>query len=249
MLSPNWHAPKNIGAVMTSRLRTHPCAAQFSKGDYAGLNLADHVGDSAAQVAANRAWLAAELNLPSAPLWLQQMHQSDAINYQFAYDGICADAAVAKGTGVLAIMSADCLPVLFCDVKGRAIGAAHAGWRGLLAGVLENTVALMGTRHHEVLAWLGVAIGAHHFEVGEEVRSQFVAIQPAAARCFVPISQNQYRADLYQLARLRLETIGITQIYGGEYCSYQNRNFYSHRRASHQGKAATGRMAALIWYK
>lgn len=247
MIIPNAPLPLNMRACQT--VREPEPELTFSSGDYQGLNLGAHVGDDAAQVERNRAWLQQTLKLPQEPLWLQQVHGNRVVNLQFCADNPEADGAVAHGCGVLAILTADCLPVLFWDVKGRSIGAAHAGWRGLLNGVLENTIAAMDQRPHEIVAWLGAAIGAQSFEVGEEVRAAFMQIQPAAVTAFAPIGDHKYLADIYALARLRLATAGIRWIYGGEYCSYQDPRFYSYRRACHQNVQATGRMASLIWFR
>ena len=141
-------------------------------------------------------------------------------------------------------MTADCLPVLFCDMRGKAIAAAHAGWRGLLNGVLENTVSAMGDRPHMVMAWLGPAIGPQAFEVGAEVVQAFVAEQAGAAACFTQTDDRHWLADIYALARLRLQMVGVRDIYGGEHCSFSAaEKFYSYRR-----DGQTGRMASLIWY-
>ncbi len=235
---PDWPAPAGVHARVTTR------AGGASVGPWQGLNLGSHVGDDPAHVALNRAWLRS--HLPSDPLWLNQTHGVDCVVAETALAGCSADASVSFSAGhVCAVLTADCLPVLFCSRDGKAVGAAHAGWRGLLAGVLENTVRQMHVPSADVLAWLGPAIGPQTFEVGSEVRAAFVAHDPAAASAFAPKGKDgdKWLADIYQLARQRLQAAGITQIYGGEFCTVSDpQRFYSYRR-----DGTTGRMASLIW--
>ena len=206
-------------------------------------NLGDHVGDDAAQVAENRARL--RVQLPAEPAWLKQIHGATVVDA--GSDVLTADASVTRQAGcVCAVLTADCLPVLFCDRAGRVVAAAHAGWRGLAQGVLEATVAAMQVPPGEVLAWMGAAIGPHAFEVGDDVRLAFVTQHPEAAAAFVPDPSGvpgKWLADIYQLARIRLNRVGVHAIYGGGRCTFNEADrFYSYRR-----DGVTGRMASLIW--
>lgn len=233
---PDWPAPSQVQALSTLR------AEGVSVGVYQGLNLGEHVGDSPIDVAQNRGLLREDL--PSEPHWLQQVHRTTVAYADNLQERVEADAAIAtKPNIVCAVMTADCLPVLFCAQDGSVVGAAHAGWRGLLAGVLEETVAAMAHPPAEIMAWLGPAIGPQAFEVGSEVRAAFVADMPAAASAFRGAGANKWMADIYALARLRLRQMGVTQIYGGDFCTYSDaERFYSYRR-----DGVTGRMASLIW--
>jgi YfiH family protein len=205
--------------------------------------LATHVEDDAEDVAQNRLLLKQALHLPAEPQWLQQTHSTRVIDLQHnnSRDG---DAAVSRTAGqVVAVLTADCLPVLFCDDAGSEVAAAHAGWRGLLNGVLEQTVASLQSKPQGLLAWLGPAIGPQHFEVGSEVRQQFVEHDPQADQCFKANRPGHYLADLYSLARQRLKKLGITHICGGELCTFsQADRFFSYRR-----EKMTGRQACLIY--
>ncbi len=242
-LSPNWPAPPTIHAFMTTRM------GGVSRPPYDGFNLAAHVGDDPVAVAENRRLLRA--HLPAEPLWLTQVHGTAVAEAGRDDPGVVADAAVARAAGqVCVVLTADCLPVLLCDERGSVVAAAHAGWRGLLAGVLEATVRAMGIGPARLMAWLGPAIGPEAFEVGEEVRQAFVAHDPLAATAFRPALPGtldelprKWLADLYALARLRLEQVGVERVYGGEGCTFKERQrFFSYRR-----DGRTGRMAALIW--
>lgn len=233
---PDWPAPARVHALQTTR------AGGMSRAPYASFNLGTHVGDDAAAVAANRRQLASRL--PGEPLWLEQVHGCAVVVAEQAAGTLRADAAVARQAGtVCAVMTADCLPLLLCDAAGSVVAAAHAGWRGLADGVIEATLRAMQVDAAQVLAWLGPAIGPQAFEVGGEVREQFVAHQVQAAQAFVPTTPGKWRADLYQLARLRLQAAGVQQVYGGEYCTHGDaERFFSYRR-----DGQTGRMATLIW--
>jgi polyphenol oxidase len=236
-ITPDWPAPANVCALATTR------SGGVSAGAYASLNLGDHVGDAADAVARNRALLRA--HLPKEPLWLAQVHATNV-----ATDHACgtpqADASVARrADAVCAVLTADCLPLLLCDRAGTVVGAAHAGWRGLAAGVIATTVAAMEADPATLLAWLGPAIGPNAFEVGDEVRATFLAHDEAAASAFTPHAPGKWLADIYQLARQRLADSGVTQVYGGDFCTYSDgARFFSYRR-----DGITGRMAALIWLK
>ena len=232
--APDWPAPPNVRACVTER---------GSAGRYGTLNLALHVGDDADAVAANRARLRAALDLRSEPRWLEQVHGTRVVDLD-RESGVQADAAVTREPGVVCVvMTADCLPVLLCDREGNQVGVAHAGWRGLLSGVLPAAVAAFGSKPHDLLAWLGPAIGQAAYEVGAEVRDAFVARSPAADRRFLRNARGRWQADLYGLARDSLGAAGVESVHGGGFCTYtQAERFFSHRR-----EAPCGRMATLIW--
>ena len=235
---PDWPAPENVKALQTTR------NGGVSRAPYGSLNLGDHVGDVPLAVARNRMLL--EPLLPSEPVWLKQMHGTVVVN---AHDADCrpeADACVSAHAGaVCVVMTADCLPVLLCDEQGSTVGAVHAGWRGLCDGVIEQTVCAMHVQPAALMAWLGPAIGSRKFEVGDEVRAAFIAKQPQAVAAFVASASGKWLADIYQLARLRLNVLGITRVYGGSLCTCTDHTrFFSYRR-----DGATGRMGAFIWLR
>lgn len=234
-LLPGWPAPTNVRACVTTR------AGGVSQAPFDGLNLGDHVGDDPAAVAANRARLVEALGC--RPAWLQQVHSPDAVEAD-PRQVPTADASWTATPGTAcAVLTADCLPALFCDRAGTRVAAAHAGWRGLAGGVLENTVAALGGEPDELLVWLGPAIGPQSFEVGAEVREAFVAQHAEAERAFVPSANaGKYLADLYSLARIRLAAIGVTAVHGGGLDTFSDPRFFSYRRA-----ARTGRFASLVW--
>lgn len=237
-LAADWPAPGHIRAGTT--LRT----GGISGAPFGQLNLGAHTGDAPAAVNANRARLATALALPAEPGWLEQIHGTTVADLDAGHAGP-ADAAVAsRANRVAAVLTADCLPVVLCDAGGTCWAAAHAGWRGLAAGVLEATVAALAAEPGELLAWMGPAIGPENFEVGAEVRGAFVSRGAEYAPMFTPGAKSgKYQADIYGLARLRLETAGVTRIFGGGLCTVADpARFYSYRR---DGK--TGRMATLIW--
>lgn len=233
---PEWPAPARVRAMITTR------AGGVSRDAYASLNLGDHVGDDAAAVAQNRARIA--VHLPDAPLWLRQVHGTDIADARSARSGCEADASIAREPGrVLAVLTADCLPVLLADDTGRAIAVAHAGWRGLAAGVIERTVNALSLEPARLLAYLGPAIGPGAFEVGDDVRQAFLAADADAAAAFVPGTTGKWYANLYLLARQRLARLGTARVFGGEFCTHREADrFFSHRR-----DRVTGRMASLIW--
>jgi YfiH family protein len=214
-----------------------------SGGPYASLNLGDHVGDEPAAVAENRRRLREVLALPAEPLWLEQVHGTDVARCGGPARPL-ADAAVALEPGqVCAVMVADCLPVLLADRGGTCVAAAHAGWRGLAAGVLEATVAALPAEPSQIVAWLGPAVGPEAFEVGPEVRDAFLAADEAAGEAFRPGMGDRWLADVYRLARQRLARVGVTDLHGGGLCTVSDpARFFSYRR-----DGATGRMAALVW--
>lgn len=241
LIVPDWPAPANVHAFVTTR------AGGVSAGPYASLNLGDHVGDDPAAVAENRRRLGP--HLPAAPVWLRQVHGircRDAQVLSSAGDTppAEADAAFARAPGIVcAVLTADCLPVLLCDDAGGVVAAAHAGWRGLAAGVLESTVAAMEASGENLMAWLGPAIGPDNFEVGGEVRAAFVAHDPVATAAFIPHTPGKWLCDIYLLARQRLATLGIRRVTGADFCTANDQqHFYSYRR-----DGITGRMASLIW--
>jgi YfiH family protein len=236
--APDWRTPPNVRAWVTER------AGGTSRGLYSTLNLAGHVGDEVAAVAANRARLRATLGLPSEPEWLTQVHGRRVLDLDAGDARGEADGAVTGRPGVVcAVLTADCLPVLICSADGGRIGVAHAGWRGLAAGVLPAAVAAVGGDPGGVSAWLGPAISAAAYEVGDEVRAAFTTTDPAAAACFRRNPGGRWQADLYALARLSLAAAGVSQIGGGGFCTFGNPSrFFSHRR-----EAPCGRMATLIW--
>lgn len=247
--------PANVGALMTTR-RGGVSPAPYDDGQGGGgLNLGTHVGDAPHHVAANRAALSAVL--PQEPIWMSQVHGIAVANVDQIRPGDVpeADAAVARRPGaVCTVMTADCLPVLFCDAAGTMVGAAHAGWRGLAGGVLEQTVQTMRDGGAgEIIAWLGAAIGPAKFEVGEEVLQAFVAraADPAMEQLLrsafraIDGKPGKHLADIYKLARCLLQAVGVQKIAGGEYCTVSNSGrFYSYRR-----DGVTGRQASLIWIK
>lgn len=236
VMVPDWPAPANVRALQT--LRT----GGFSPAPWNSLNLGDHVGDDPAHVAANRAALRAQL--PAEPLWLNQVHGNATVEGKNWPESKTADASFSRQPGtVCAVMTADCLPVLFCDRAGTVVAAAHAGWRGLLGGVLEATMASMAMPADQLLAWLGPAIGPQAFAVGNEVRAAFVADDAGAGACFVPNASGKWLADIYGLARRRLQRAGVPSVFGGDLCTVSDpERFFSYRR-----DGVTGRQASLIW--
>ena len=248
---PDWHAPKNVRSAIS--LRT----GGVSEAPFNSNNLALHVEDNSGHVLANRQALVTALNLPSDPLWLDQVHGTDIVygsNIQSvpkaqgvpSADGSYTD----NGNIVCAVLTADCLPVLLCNQSGTQVAAVHAGWRGLCNGILRDTVQTFAQDGNQVMAYLGPAIGPQVFEVGAEVLEAFLAKaqnaehQQAIKVAFVPSSTGRkYLADLYALARAELAACGVTGVYGGKYCTFsQSEQFYSYRR-----DVKTGRNASLIW--
>jgi hypothetical protein len=237
----DWPAPPGVRALSTLRGDARSGA---SKAPYGCFNLGDHVGDDPAAVDENRRRLKVEAGLPGEPYWLSQVHGIRVVDLDSPAAAGPADAAIARGSAkVCAILTADCLPVVFATDSGDAVAAAHAGWRGLAAGVIEATVHAMGVPPGSLVAWLGPAIGPKHFEVGTEVRDAFLAGDPKAAEGFEPNARGRFMADLMLLARRRLQGLGVSRIYGGGECTFsQADRYYSHRR-----DGITGRQATLIW--
>ncbi|MFN7288605.1 MAG: peptidoglycan editing factor PgeF [Burkholderiales bacterium] len=252
MIQVDWPAPARVRVLSTTRQGGVSTGAWgLVSGLSGGLNLGLHLGDNAGHYEVNRARVRDRVGRPI--LWMDQVHathvlDADAIDLQAATEVPVADAAICTSTDrALCIMTADCLPVLFSDPQGCCVGAAHAGWRGLLGGVLENTVSALRARigaSVELLAWFGPAIGPQAFEVGEEVRQAFVERDPAADQAFRPAgARGKWLADLEHLARQRLAECGAVSVYGGGLCTVGDpARFYSHRR-----DRVSGRMASLIW--
>ena len=236
VLLPDWPAPAGVKALTTLR------RGGVSRVPYADWNLADHVDDDPEAVRENRRLLRERFRLPAEPVWLTQVHGSSLVDAARASAPAQADGSYATTPGaVCAVLTADCLPVLFCSLDGQRVAAVHAGWRGLAGGVLEAALDALGPG--EYLAWLGPAIGPAAFEVGPEVRNAFLAFQPTAAAAFQETRPGHWLADLYGLARLRLAARGLDAVYGGEHCTFREaERFYSYRR-----DGVTGRMATLIW--
>ena len=264
-LVPDWPAPANIHAATT--LRT----GGVSLGTFSSLNPATHVSDDNERVRQNRQIIRAMLDLPAEPVWLEQIHSNRAVKAVKTVLLEQADASYSNESGVVcAVMTADCLPLLVCSVDGTQIAAIHAGWRGLLAGVITNTVVAMQIPHSppflkgevnqfysadlgsplckrgasaDLLVWLGPAIGPDCFEVGPEVREAFLEKSASFNDAFKQQSNGKWLADIYQLARIELAALGIVNVYGGTHCTFtEQERFYSYRRESQ-----TGRMATLIW--
>lgn len=238
VITPSWSVLPQVRALST--LRT----GGVSAAPYDSLNLGDHVNDDVSLVARNRARLARAHALPGPVRWLDQVHGINVARGAALARRPSADASVTTTPGeVLAILTADCLPVLLARRDGQGVGAAHAGWRSLAGGVLEHTLGALGGAGADYVAWLGPAIGPAAFEVGAEVRDVFVAHDPQAAAAFQRKPNGRWFADLYQLARQRLNALGVTAIEGGQYCTYGDpERFFSYRR-----DGQCGRMATLVW--
>lgn len=236
-LAADWPAPPNIHAGTTTR------SGGVSAGAWASLNLGDHVGDDHAAVVENRRRLVSGLVLPSEPVWLNQIHGTTVVSAVSCGVAPEADASVAQESDVVcAVLTADCLPVLFCNRSGTEVAVAHAGWRGLVGGVLAETIATMQTPVTELLAWLGPGIGSSVFEVGPEVRQAFLDRDPVQTGAFTARG-DKYLTDIYAAARRELATLGVWSVYGGEHCTVSEpERFFSYRR-----DGTCGRMASLIW--
>lgn len=238
-ITPNWPAPKHVKALQTTR------TGGVSTVPYASLNLGAHVNDDPIAVAKNRQLLSPYL--PSEPVWVNQVHGIAVIDAATSGCLENADAAFTNKPNVVCVtMTADCLPVLLCDKKGSVVAAVHAGWRGLCDGVIEAAITKMQVPASEILAWLGPAIGPDAFEVGDDVREQFIAKDSQAALAFKPRG-DKWLCNMYLIAKQRLNAQGVTGIYGAgvneDFCTYTDEaRFFSFRRDN-----ATGRMATMIW--
>jgi YfiH family protein len=237
-LVPEWPVPVRVRALSTFR------RGGASAAPYASLNLGDHVGDSPNIVAENRRGLAAAAALPAEPTWLAQIHGARVADLDAEGTPGPADASFSRQPGrVCAILTADCLPILLAADSGDLVAAAHAGWRGLAGGIIESTVASLPVPPARLMAWLGPAIGARHFEVGGEVRTALLERDPGADAAFTPNARGRFMADLDGLARRRLAALGVGRVYGGGQCTFADEDrFFSHRR-----DGVTGRQATLIW--
>ncbi|MBI5108274.1 MAG: peptidoglycan editing factor PgeF [Rhodocyclales bacterium] len=233
---PDWAAPAGVRALSTTR------RGGFSSAPWASFNLGEHVGDDPSAVQANRQRLRDAL--PAEPRWLRQVHGARCVDAALAPQGEPADASFTRQRGVVcAVQTADCLPVLLCDERATVIGAVHAGWRGLAAGVIEAAVTAMDEPGERLMAWMGPAIGPAAFEVGGEVRDAFLAHDPRAAEAFVAVHGGKWLCDIYLLARQRLAALGIRRIAGADFCTASDgEGFFSYRR-----DGVTGRMASLVW--
>ena len=239
-IKPNWNAPQNVKAFTTLR------HGGVSLAPYDSFNLGDHVEDDKNAVKINRTLLVEKFHLPQMPLFLNQTHSTRVLTLPYDGEDFNADAVyTCQPNQVCLVMTADCLPVLFTNKQGTEVAAAHAGWRGLCDGVLEQTVAKFYCPPEDILAWFGPAIGPTAFQVGQEVIDQFVAQDPQATAAFIadPVAEGKFLGNLYQIATQRLNALGITQISGGEHCTYLEADkFFSYRRDH-----VTGRMASVVW--
>ena len=237
-ITPDWPAPQNVRAAVTTRV------GGVSVGCYSSLNLGSHVGDDPAAVAENRRRVERALKLPRTPTWLDQVHGTNVVEAGEYEEPPTGDASFGTRPGVVcAVLTADCLPVLLCDDQGGGVAAAHAGWRGLGEGVLSETVQTLGFAPERLLAWLGPAIEPSAFEVGDEVREHFVNRDPRFAEAFERNMRRRWQADIYALARVELRRLGVERIYGGGFeCFADHERFFSYRRDKQ-----TGRMATMIW--
>lgn len=238
-ITPDWPSPPQVKAFTTCR------DGGASQAAFSSLNLAGHVGDNEQVVAKNRSTLSYQSSLPADPIWLEQVHGTKVVELDQLEDSrlVQADGSIARSHELIcAVMTADCLPILLCKEDGSVVAAVHAGWRGLVAGIVESAVKQLA-EPEKIIAWLGPAIGPSHFEVGAEVKDAFVDKNRVMHQCFQQVDSQHYLADLYALARIVLLKCGVKRIYGGEYCTYnQADQFFSYRR-----EPITGRMASLIW--
>lgn len=245
-IKPNWPAPAHIHAYTSIR-----CLQGFSQGPYSDFNLAHHVGDDPFSVAKNRAKLREDLRFAQDPLWLDQVHGHTIVCLTETTNSFevppRADAIYTqRSNAVCAILTADCLPILITNREGTEIAAVHAGWRGLLDTIIEETLTHLCASHADIFIWLGPGISQTAFEVGSDVKTAFLKKNPAFETAFVlhQTKANKWFADLYHIARIILQEqkINSANIFGGNFCTYTDPRFYSYRRDS-----VTGRMATLIW--
>ena len=234
-ITPDWPAAKRVRALITTR------AGGVSSGKFASLNLGAQVGDDPQRVERNRAILKA--CLPAEPAWMKQVHGTIVVDAAKATRDTEADGAVTRvARSVCAVLTADCLPVLLSDRAGKTVGIAHAGWRGLAAGIIESVVRAMDGSPQDLIAYIGPGIGPRSYEVGENVREAFVGKDPDVAAAFVSRQNGKYLADLYALAQRRLKAAGVAEVHGGRFCTAGDERFFSFRRDGN-----TGRMASLVW--
>lgn len=233
-IKADWPAPGFIKAGTTTR------QGGASHAPYESFNLATHVGDDPAAVMKNRA----ELSLPADPQWLEQVHSTEAVLLPSKQHVLKADASFTTSKNIVcAVMTADCLPLLITDQDGSCVAAIHAGWRGLCNGIVEATINKLPVAAEQLLVWLGPAIGPDVYEVGQEVYDAFTSDNEEARQAFVPASEGHWLFDIYRLARMRLIKLGVMQIFGGDHCTFtEKEHFFSYRR-----DGITGRMASLIW--
>lgn len=251
-IKPDWPAPPNVKAYSTTRLKGH------SKPPFDYFNLSFTVGDDAEAVKKNHGLLVTELQLRVEPVWFKQVHGTTAVNIDLLLIANHtsdlsenapheADACFTSNPHkVCAIKTADCIPILVCNKHGTEVAAIHAGWRGLLAGVIDSTVKSLSSPPGQLMAWLGPAIGQEHFEINEQIRIDFLVNDQQNRDCFVLKNENHWFANLHRIATHQLNRCGIKDVFGGEYCTFtQSDLFYSHRR----DRGITGRMASLIWFE
>ena len=238
LIYPDWPAPKQVSALSTTR------HGGFSLAPYDGLNLGSHVGDNIHHVRKNRDATVALAQLPESPRWLNQVHETTVLSASNWKENAAADAIYSNTQNqVCTIMTADCLPILLCNTQGTQVAAIHAGWRSLAAGIIEKTLTAFNCPPHEIMAWLGPAIGPQHFEVGHDVYQEFDQHSDDAKKAFTQTDSTHYLADIVLLAKQRLNARGTHAIFGGDLCTVSDpNNFYSYRR-----DGITGRMASMIW--
>ncbi len=260
MIIPQWPAPSNVKALATERefLCSNSLPSSLvgiSLSPYNSLNLGDHVGDKPSHVDSNRQQLLKVAAGCDEIRWLQQVHGIKCEDASIIPDGYVSDASFSQKQGLAcAVMTADCLPILFCDLQGRQVAAAHAGWKGLAQGILGSTLNSFLTNNiplNQVIAWMGPAISQAEFEVGPDVKSAFLSFDDgenwADKACFIQGRDDRWQADLYRLARLQLEYLGLAGIYGGNFCTFSDINASEKRFFSYRRQTITGRQASLIW--
>lgn len=239
-LIPDWPAPDNIRAFTSQR------NGGYSQPPFDSFNLAPHVGDDPTTLSKNITKLIDELTLPHEPIWLNQVHGTTVINIAQHTLGTRpeADACITQQPQTIcSVLTADCLPILLCNQSGSEVAAIHAGWRGLLAGVIDATLEQMNSPMTDVLAWLGPAIGPGGFVVNDQIKVDFTQANPDNRSAFIQTNENEWHGNLYEMAKITLQRYGVTQIYGGEHCTFtETERFFSYRRHN-----TTGRMASLIW--
>lgn len=234
----NWPAPENVHAGTTTRI------GGYSHGNYATMNLANHVGDNADLVFQNRLFLREVLSLPGEPHWLEQMHSNKIVDISAGKTCRPADGAYSNQEDrVCGVLTADCLPLLLCNKDGTEIAAIHIGWRGFSQNIIKSALEVFSAKPRDLMAWIGPCISTRHYEVGEEVRTACLKITAKPGDAFSPGRPGHWFADIQKLVRHQLSEVGVKMIYGGEYCTYTDfRHFYSYRR-----DGITGRIASLIW--